>query len=236
MNTYLSFGGGVNSTALYLVLMDEGMIPGDPVNGFEAVYVDHGCDWPETKEYIANFPYPLTILKPEVAGFSSLYDYAVHYCVIPSRMLRWCTDKFKIRVINSYVLKPCFSLIGFSSDEAKRAKLNSEGGIENRFPLLERSIDREGCIKIIDGHGLPVPIKSGCWFCPFQRISEWRKLRKIHPDLFCKALILEKKEIEARGLIGKCPLYLAGKLPLKNVLKRQMDFFEPPDPPCQCGL
>lgn len=37
MKNYLSFGGGVNSTALYL-LMQEMEID------FEAVYIDHGAD------------------------------------------------------------------------------------------------------------------------------------------------------------------------------------------------
>lgn len=45
---YLSFGGGVNSTALYLHLLELGQ-------EFEAVYVDHGTDYPETAEYVAYF-------------------------------------------------------------------------------------------------------------------------------------------------------------------------------------
>lgn len=52
MKNYLSFGGGVNSVAMYLIMLDDGMIPGDSTNGFEAVYVDHGGDWPETLEYV----------------------------------------------------------------------------------------------------------------------------------------------------------------------------------------
>jgi hypothetical protein len=238
MRNYLSYGGGVNSTAMYLALMDEGMVPGDAESGFEAIYVDHGCDWPETREYVKGFAekYPLTVLTPTTEGFSNIYDYAANYRLIPSRRLRWCTDKFKVRVINAYVKKPCFSLIGFSSDESHRAKLSTEDEIENRFPLLEREIDRDGCIKIIQDHGLEVPIKSGCWFCPFQRVGQWRKLRKDHPDLFCKAKTLEENQGRARALRGKGPLYLVNKKPLESVLKKQMDFFEPPDPPCQCGL
>ena len=43
MRNYLSFGGGVNSTAMLLLLLDEGW-------EFEAVYVDHGA------ETVANVP------------------------------------------------------------------------------------------------------------------------------------------------------------------------------------
>ena len=63
MNIYLSFGGGVNSVAMYLYALDEGW-------DFEAVFVDHGTDWPETYEYVEMFKkmYPVTVLRPDVTG------------------------------------------------------------------------------------------------------------------------------------------------------------------------
>ncbi len=231
MNQYLSYGAGVNSTAMLLILTDEGQ-------EFESIYVDHGCDWPETREYMQMIAekYPVTILTPQVEGYNNIYEYADHYKMIPSRIKRWCTDKFKVRVINQYVEKPCFSLIGFSVDEAHRAKMQYEDGIENRFPLIEREIDRKECIDIIKKHGLPVPIKSGCWFCPYQRIEQWKKLRRIHPDLYCKAKRLEDQQIEARRKIGKAPLYLQKK-PLDKVVKESEGvLFEDMKPPCHCGL
>ena len=187
MRKYLSYGGGVNSTAC-IVLWDRGLLDYD-----EAIYVDHGCDWPETREYVQMMAerFPITILEPEVEGYSNLYEYAAHYNMIPSRLRRWCTNKFKVRVINKYIERPCFSLIGFSVDESKRAKISTEDGVENRFPLIELEIDREGCKKIILDFGLPVPIKSGCYFCPYQRVGQWRLLRKIHPELFISKERLE---------------------------------------------
>jgi hypothetical protein len=238
MFNYLSFGGGVNSTAMYLVLLGEGVIPGDPQDGFEAIYVDHGCDWPETREYVKRFAenFPLTILTPQVEGFSNLYEYSSKYNMFPSRIKRWCTDKFKVRVILKYTSKPCFQMIGFSSDEAHRAKLSVVKGVENRFPLLEREIDRDGCIKIIKDHGLDVPIKSGCYFCPFQRVGQWRQLRKVHPELFCKAKKLEDNCAKSREKRGKKPIYLVRDKPLETVLDRNLSLFDEQDPPCNCGL
>jgi len=53
MRKYLSHGVGVNSTALMLLLEDEGV-------EFESVFVDHGGDYPETKDMaMENIP-PLT--------------------------------------------------------------------------------------------------------------------------------------------------------------------------------
>ena len=99
MKVYLSHGGGVNSWALYLYLMEQGDKPGVD---FEAVFVDHGTDWPETYEYMQMMigrGYPVTVIKPNVGGFSNLYDYCLKYAMIPRRNLRWCTEKFKIGTI-----------------------------------------------------------------------------------------------------------------------------------------
>ena len=76
MKNYLSFGGGVNSVALYLHMLASGV-------KFEAIFVDHGADWPETYAYVNNFSekYPLTILKASLTRkksgetFTSLIDY-----------------------------------------------------------------------------------------------------------------------------------------------------------------
>lgn len=232
MKHYLSFGGGVNSTALYFLLMDLGI-------KFEAIYVDHRCDWPETREYVQDFAkrYPVTILTPRVEGkFASLYDYMWHYRMIPSRMLRFCTDKFKVRVAQEYAGTPCFMHLGIDSGESHRAKLSSKKGFENRYILIEEKIDRQGCKDLILAHGDVVPIKSGCWFCPFQRIGQWRKLRMIHPDLFCKAQKLEKRGSDYRVERGKTPIFIASK-PLDKLIKISPNLWPEMDyPPCQCGL
>lgn len=47
MRIYLSNGMGVNSIAMMLLLLEKEW-------KFEAIYVDHGCDWPETRQYMQN--------------------------------------------------------------------------------------------------------------------------------------------------------------------------------------
>ena len=74
MNFYLSYGAGVGSEALRLWLLENNW-------PHEAVYVDHGCDWPETQEFIKTIP-NLTVIKPNVGGFDNLYE----YCSVSRRM------------------------------------------------------------------------------------------------------------------------------------------------------
>ena len=229
MRNYLSFGGGVNSVALYLHLLDEGW-------DFEAVFVDHGTDWPETYEYVEMFraKYPLTVLKP-----GSLYDYSWGYKMFPSRIQRWCTRIFKQEALNSYQPKECFVLIGFDYGERHRAKIYTDKGREFRWPLIEAEITREGCKQIIRDHGLPVPPKSGCYICPFQRVGQLRDLRMKHPDLFCRLEQLENRHNEYRATKGK-KLYYSFRRPVREMAERnikQQPLFEADEfPPCECWL
>jgi len=210
MRNYLSMGFGVNSVALYLLMEQLDM-------EFEAVFIDHGGDWPETYEYARYFidtGRPVTVLKPECYEkkkdiiFNDLYAYCWEYKIMPSMMHRWCTDKFKIKPINRYIKKPCTMHLGIDAGEQKRAKPNQTKGVTSRWLLIEHDIDRQGCKDLITKAGLEVPPKSGCYFCPFQRIAQWRELRMKHPELFRKVQELEQRNVAARIRNGKEPLFL----------------------------
>ena len=231
MKNYLSFGGGVNSVAMYLLLLEQGV-------DFEAVFVDHGTDWPETYEYIDMFKkmFQLTILRPKDG---ILYDYCWEKRMVPGFMRRWCTDKFKIRPLLNYYKKPCFQMIGIDYGERNRAKISTQNNVERRYPLIEADINRRGCIDIINRFGLPIPRKSGCFICPFQSVGNWSELRREHPDLFCKAEQLEQRNIEYLLSKGKKPWYLSPrKTPLRAIVDEdQMMLFEQDEyPPCECML
>ena len=235
MKKYLSYGGGINSTAC-LVLKEQGKLDYD-----EAVFVDHGTDWPETYEYVEMIKnkFPLTVLKPIYEGYSNLYEYCWFRKMLPARWPRWCTARFKVGPLTEYHEKPCFVMIGIDYGESHRAKISSNNREESRYPLIEAEIDREGCKQIIKDHGLPVPQKSGCYICPFQRVADWKQLRRRHPDLFCKTEQLEKRNDTYRKSKGKSGGYLN---PHKKSLRATVDedqvklFKEDEYPPCECML
>ena len=245
MKKYLSFGGGVNSVAMMLLLIGH-------KEDFEAIFVDHETDWPETYEYFEMFQgwledhgnKKITVLKPEYKRekdkiFNSLYDFSLYRAIVPSQRVRWCTANFKVDPIHKYVETPCFMLLGIDFGEIKRARISTNNGIENRFPLIEHEITRDGCKKIITDHGLPVPMKSGCYICPFQRADQWRELRMKHPELFCKAQELERKNMDYRKSKGKPIMYLsASRKSLRSLVDEdQGNLFEQDNyPPCLCGL
>ena len=147
VRVYLSHGGGVNSWALYLYLIEQGEVPGVD---FEAIFVNHGTDWPETYEYMDMMiakGYPVTVIRPEHDGCKTVYDFCQKWAIIPNRRpgSRWCTQHFKVLPLITYRQTPCIELIGFDSAEAKRVKgvIERDGAMPD-FPLIAAGIDRGG--------------------------------------------------------------------------------------------
>lgn len=186
MNFYLSYGAGIGSEALRLWLL-ENKWP------HEAVYVDHGCDWPETQEFVKTIP-DLMVIKPNYQGHDNLYKYCISVPTIPSIKHRWCTAHFKVEPFNKYIKRPCIIYLGFTIEEAHRASNNREENIYNHYPLIAMGWTRKDCENYIHSQNMFIPIRSNCWFCPFQNKGRYKQLRKTHPDLYQKAKELEAKK------------------------------------------
>jgi len=204
VKAYLSHGIGINSTALMLLLEDLGV-------RFESVFVDHGGDYPETYEYLQYLKDQgrrITIIKPSVEGTATIEEYCKKWRIIPSLHFRWCTSKFKRRPIAKYVKTPSVMFIGIGFDEKQRAfNAPVKQGVLNAYPLVGARMGREECKKFIVDHGLEIPRRSGCWFCPFSTRKEVLALRKEHPDLYERRKELERN---ASDRYGK-PFFLSGR-------------------------
>lgn len=213
MDKILSFGGGLQTTAL-VILLAEKRLQVDAV-----VFADTGAEKPETYWYIKSYIQPLlgsvgiefiTVRRSE----ETLYEYCWRRQDIPSIKWRWCTDRWKIRPIRKITGK-ALQLIGFSTDEAHRAERQFKRvNVERRFPLIEMGISATDCRQLISDFGWPTPLKSSCFICAYQRLSDWQWLKTNHHDLFELALVLEanmhkrKPRTRARaGLLQGQPLW-----------------------------
>lgn len=220
MKRILSFGGGVQTTAL-AIMAAQGEVEVD-----EVVFADTGAEKPETYWYMENYTRPLFqdakipfhILTRERTAYyePTLYDFLWRIRDVPSVHQRRCTDHYKIRVIKPFVGADCIIMIGFSLDEAYRAKRNRWPHRE--FPLIDRAMMASDCRRVISDYGWPLPLKSSCFFCPFQHIVEWNWLKTRHPDFFQKALDLEARYHDRKpemrnvyGLLRGTPLWKIGE-------------------------
>jgi 3'-phosphoadenosine 5'-phosphosulfate sulfotransferase (PAPS reductase)/FAD synthetase len=223
----VSYGGGVQSTAL-LVLAAQGVIE-FPTFLFSNVGDD--SELPATVSYVREVAIPygkehgievLELRHPRETLYENLTKEGSRSVRIPVRMdngapgTRSCTDIWKIRVIGRYLrahgatpAEPATVGVGFSTDEFHRASNTKDAPYERRiFPLLELGYDRSRCSAAIARAGLPVPPKSSCYFCPFQRPQTWAEKRRDEPDLFWKSVELERTLNRRRDELGKDHVFL----------------------------
>ena len=191
----LSFGAGVNTVALMVMLVRDNA----PLDG--VVFADTGGETPDTYEsvevakvYLAEHRIPFTVVRAR-RGEIDLYETALHRRVIPSVQWRWCTRDFKVNPIHRYYRalgSHVNQYVGIAFDEVHRMKDSREAYITNLYPLVEKRLNRQHCIDLISDAGLPIPEKSGCYFCPFNSTDRWRRMLERHPGLFSKAIELEE--------------------------------------------
>lgn len=219
-----SFGGGVQSVAC-LVLAAQGRIE---YRTFVFANVGDDTENPATVAYIRDVAMPyafangiqLITLEPKVTLMEKLMrdDRSIP---IPVRMSngapgnRSCTVDYKIKPIARFAKKAgakpdakAIIGIGISTDEIIRAKPNRIEYLQSEWPLIDLGLSRNDCKILIAKAGLPVPPKSACFFCPFQRLSQWQKLYDEQPQLFAKSVEVENFLIQKRIKIGKDALYL----------------------------
>ena len=99
---------------------------------------------------------------------------------------RQCTHDWKIMPIRRFIRtllpnpKPndVESWLGISFDEWQRMRASDVAYITNVYPLVDRRITREGCVAWLQAHGLDVPPKSACTFCPYHSLGQWKRLKQ----------------------------------------------------------
>ena len=139
-------------------------------------------------------------------------------------MTRQCTKDHKIspirkklRELGATKKNPAIMAIGFSIDESIRMNDNPKYQVQyikKEYPLIDDRISREGCKKIIKDYGWELPIKSGCYYCPFRSKKQMRELYANHPDLFEKTLQMEMND-------RKYPNHLPFGTPLITIKQNQ---------------
>jgi hypothetical protein len=168
------------------------------------------------------FPDVLVVrYQPKRALYRTLEEQCLHTGTLPSLAYggKSCSLKYKRHPQDRYILSrypPTDMLrqglrvvraIGFDASEQRRTYAHAvsvEGKRASReqwldrhyfhywYPLLDWHYDRRRCQEIITGAGLPVPVKSACFFCPACKKHEIVWLQEHHPELLERALAIER--------------------------------------------
>ena len=117
--------------------------------------------------------------------------------------IRSCTQRWKIAPLRRWLQanrngKQVEMWLGISLDEVQRMKESNVKYIRNVYPLIDRRMSRHDCKLWLERHGLQVPPRSACVFCPFHSRAEWRNLRDNAPLDWEKAKYIDRKIRNAR--------------------------------------
>ena len=199
MKQIASFGCGVDSVAGLLLNSDYD----------EIIFADTLDELPETYAYLDYFEKKSGLKITKVTSkHGSLYDYFFKGKSQSSKFHHWCSDKFKIQPIRKYLRekygkKETFEMnLGIDYSEFHRMRESDVKYIKNKYPLVDQKLSRDQLIELIKSKGYEVPIKSGCFFCMFQKPKAWLNLKQTHPQLWEKAKALENNSTMKLPLIN----------------------------------
>lgn len=207
--TILHFGGGTNSAAMGVGLVERGERP-DAIT-----FADTGGEKPETYQFVLimsdwfekqGFPRIQTVKYRTRNGVElDLEEDCLIRKALPSIAygFKSCSQRWKARPQDYFVRDwplaqetwksggRVTKLIGFDAGESHRAKPFSDNKFHVRYPLIEWGWDRDDCIAAIQRAGLPLPGKSSCFFCPSMKKAEVAELAVKHPGLYQRAVNME---------------------------------------------
>lgn len=166
---------------------------------------------------------------------------------------RQCTSNWKIDPVRQFVaaelarrgLKKTPGIveqwIGISTDEWQRAKDSDVKYITHRYPLIEAGMSRNDCINWLTAHGLQVPGKSSCVFCPYHNSGAWRELKRQNGPDWEDAVAVDEA---IRYIRPPYPLFVhRARVPLREAVVIPEDFgaeqgnlFNLDDVPCDSGV
>jgi len=189
----LSLSGGKDSTALAVFMKDK-------IPEMEYAFCDTGSELQETYEYLDKVE---SFLGKKVIRLNSDRPFdqwlEIYSGYLPSPRSRWCTKDMKIIPFERFVGDDTvYSYIGIRADENREGYISNKPNITPVYPFKEAGITIKDVNEILQKSGLGLPkyyewrSRSGCYFCFFQRRSEWVGLLEKHPDLFYKAKAYEK--------------------------------------------
>jgi hypothetical protein len=208
----VAYGLGVDSTALLVELARRGIRP-DLI-----LFADTGGEKPQTyaylpviQQYLARAGFPQVVVvryRPKWAAYTTLEGQCLHTGTLPSLAYggKSCSLKYKRTPQDQFVrrwgpARECWrrggkvlKAIGYDAGPAdsRRHRYAEDNRYRYWYPLAEWGYDRDRCVQVITNAGLPVPMKSACYFCPASKKAEILWLREQHPDLLERALQIER--------------------------------------------
>lgn len=226
----LSFGAGMQSTALALMSCENAMgrpapYPAVPVYdavifcdlGLEPPWVDdqmeftrRACERSGISFYVLNAP----LYQDFTENFGERRAVSIPWWTLAedgrkAKMPRICTIEYKVETISRFVrwdllgyrkgqrlrsedVKGHELHIGFSAEEKRRCKENSNRLFVNHFPLVEMGLTLADNYRyILERWGLDTKA-SACAFCPFHRNYFFQHIKEHAPETYAAVVHVDE--------------------------------------------
>lgn len=214
MNNILSFGGGVDSTALLAIHLNRdeaAALTGRTREEIDAalpmfdavVFSDPGAEFPKTYENVetaaaicADAGLRFETVRKDGENIVEWLERLGNLPLLPGAG-HVCSLKFKAEVLHKWAESQYAGTItwaiGIEANEGHRKFTSKETDTHQCIhPLVELGLDRADCERILR-HLWPTTVeKSSCFFCPFQTKEELKDLHDNHPDLWAKCQEIEE--------------------------------------------
>lgn len=260
--TYLSMGWGVQSWCI-AAMCALGELPpidvaihSDTGHEMQATY-DHAAEWtpwleargvkvvtvsPENNDVVRRDWGKHTVVM--VPAFS-----LAHKDGSSGQVKRQCTNRWKIMPIRKQLREilgtkrprpgavECWQ--GITLDEFHRMRTADVRYTHNVYPLVDRRMTRADCVQWLLAHGLPVPAKSGCTFCPYHSGAQWRTLKAKGGADWEHSVLADLEIRDQRAHVGFDMFMHSARVPLADAINipedegaHQMEM----DIPCDGGV
>lgn len=255
MKRFISFSGGVESTAMCLLYG----------KGATAIFADTGSEHAkmyDRLDYVENmlktyhdgdFEIKRIRASVEVKGskLQSLTDYILKSAFFPSPRQRFCTRMFKVQPIDYYLSQfdECELMIGLNVDEADNRTGNYLEGnnIIYRYPLVEDGYSRDDCYEVLKRYGLEPDFpaymeRGGCKFCPFKSKKEYAAMVHLALDEIKEVQEIEEAIQDQRSKYFRIRANMPKMRDFIDIEKQNLfaagitDYYSQTEKPQSCGV
>jgi len=244
--TYLALGGGVQSSALFLMgamglrgvprpdiaifadTQDEPAWVYTHLERLRAIGQAHGLPLVvTTKGRLSG--HVLGKLQGTRQSAPSLPVWTATKTGLPTPLRRHCTRDYKVHPLEKEVRRQlgyrprqrmrhhAVCQLGISTDEASRMKDSRTHWVTLTYPLIDAGMSREDCLMLHDEVGVPRPRKSSCVYCPYHSPAFWRDLKTHEPAEWERAVAFDEQIRDMSAAGAEQPVFLSKRLkPLRE--------------------
>ena len=195
---FVAFSGGVDSTALALLMPDA-----------TPIFTDTGWEFDHVYEHLDRFEQVTgrQVVRIKHDKYTGIPDRIRRRKFMPSHGARWCTTKFKIFPMNKYLKErlPATLNIALRADEQARTGNTTQiDGLTIAYPLQDWGLVRLDVVKTCVENDLlprayPYAARGGCKGCFYKRKSELIAMQALVPEVMDELRQLEESVQDERG-------------------------------------